>query len=216
MLDDIYYDPTAEEAYAISNDVPPDDIMQPETKPADSMASFERRIIAVQRRLKAPKNSWNAFGKYAYRNCEDILEGLKPLLKENDLLMTMDDEVFFLEGRFYIKATVTVRDALSDKSHSVSAYAREPENKKGSDQSQVTGSCSSYARKYALSAMWLIDDNKDPDEQQEQKPKDPPAQGPFVAHCTSCNTSYQFQSREQYQQFTANPGCCANPSWVVD
>ena len=219
MPDDIYYDePTAEEAYAMSNDVPPDDIMQEQEAPAEEPLSFERRIIDVQRRLKAPKNSWNAFGKYSYRNCEDILEGLKPLLKENDLLMTMDDDVFFLEGRFYIRATVTVRDVLSDKSHSVSAYAREPENKKGVDQSQVTGSCSSYARKYALSALWLIDDNKDPDMpqgQQEQKPKQPPAQGPFVARCANCGTQYQFQNANQYQQFIANPGCCNNPQWMV-
>lgn len=214
MPDDIYYGPTAEEAYAMSNDVPPDDIMQPETKPVDTMASFERRIIAVQRRLKAPKSQFNKFGGYSYRSCEDILEGLKPLLEEHDLLMTIDDEITFIEGRFYVKATVTVTDPATGASKSSHAYAREPENKKGSDQSQVTGSCSSYARKYALNAMWLTDDTKDADA--EQKPKGPPAQGPFVAHCTSCNTSYQFQSREQYQQFTANPGCCANPSWVVD
>ena len=206
MPDDIYYDEPVEQVAAID-----------EAAPNDGAASFWRRIIAVQRKLKAPKNSWNAFGKYAYRNCEDILEGLKPLLEKYDLLMTMSDDVLFLEGRFYIKATVTVCDVLSGQCHSVTALAREPENRKGSDQSQVTGSCSSYARKYALSALWLIDDNKDPDEgqKQEQQPKQPPAQGPFVASCTTCGTSYQFQTAEQYQQFIANPGCCANPHWVV-
>ena len=203
MPDDIYYADTPEQ--------PATEV----TTSGDSATSFWQRIIAVQRKLKAPKNQFNSFGKYAYRNCEDILEGLKPLLKENDLLMTMSDELVFLEGRFYIKATVTVRDALSELTHSVCAYAREPENKKGSDQSQVTGSCSSYARKYALSALWLIDDNKDPDEPQSQQPKEPPAQGPFVAQCTSCGTQYQFADANQYKQFLANPQCCPTPNWVV-
>lgn len=204
MPEDIYYDEPVEQVAANG-----------EAAPSDGAASLWQRIIAVQRRLKAPKSQYNAYGKFNYRNCEDILEGLKPLLEKYDLLMTMSDEVIFLEGRFYIKATVTVYDVLSGQKHSVSAFAREPENRKGSDQSQVTGSCSSYARKYALSALWLIDDNKDPDEPQEQKPKEPPAQGPFVAQCASCGTSYQFNSVEQYKQFIANPGCCNNPRWVV-
>lgn len=222
--DDIYYEPVGMDEIPVVQTTEPDvepPVEEPVEEPptdepvVDPATSFERRIIAVQCRLKAPKNQYNAFGKYSYRNCEDILEALKPLLEENDLLMTTNYDVVFIQGRFYIKATVTVRDVISGLSRSVSAYAREPENKKGSDQSQVTGSCSSYAHKYALSAMWLIDDNKDPDVPIPMPQKEPPANGPFVAHCKSCGTAYEFASAEQYQQFITNPGCCPNPHWEV-
>lgn len=216
MGDDIYFDVDAESAYAMDNDAPPDDIMQDQPEAPDTGAtSFMRRVIAVQRRLKAPKNQFNSFGGYPFRSCEDILEGLKPLLEEHDLLMTITDDIQFIEGRFYVKATVTVRDATSSMSMTSTAFAREPENRKGSDQSQVTGSCSSYARKYALNALWLIDDTKDPDVPPKQEPKQPPSQGSFVAHCKSCGTSYMFPSAEQYRQFISNPGCCPNPQWEV-
>lgn len=214
MPDDIYYDePTAEEAYAIDNNPAP--VQEREAPKEDAATSFERRIVAVQRRLKAPKSQFNSYGGYYFRSCEDILEGLKPLLEEYDLLMTITDDIFFVEGRFYVKATVTVTDIITGFSKSATGYAREPENRKGSDQSQVTGSCSSYARKYALNALWLIDDNKDPDTPQMQQPKQPPKQGPFVARCSNCGTQYQFADANQYKQFVANPSCCANPSWMV-
>ena len=215
MPDDIYYDePTAAEAYAIDNSTEPvqDEVAAPKV---DAATSFERRLIAVQRRLKAPKSQFNSYGGYYYRSCEDILEGLKPLLEEYDLLMTISDDIFFVEGRFYVKATVTVIDVATGLSRSTTAYAREPENRKGSDQSQVTGSCSSYARKYALNALWLIDDNKDPDTPLKQEAKQPPASGPFLARCKSCGTQYQFQNAEQYNQFIAHPNCCPNPQWQV-
>lgn len=218
--DDIYYEPagTDEPLVTAMNgpaSEPPSDRQFVDNANVDPATSFERRIIAVQCKLKAPKNQYNAFGKYSYRNCEDILEALKPLLEEADLLMTTNYDVVFIHERFYIKATVTVRDVFSGLSRSVSAYAREPENKKGSDQSQVTGSCSSYAHKYALSAMWLIDDNKDPDVPIPMPQKEPPASGPFVARCKSCGTAYEFSGVEQYQQFIVNPGCCPNPHWEV-
>jgi len=246
MPDDIYYDSdisydetSIEYAGAVTettddnaglNDA---ETMSEEQVEEFAETSFRRRIVAVQCSLKAPKSNFNKFGSFWYRNCEDILEGLKPLLAENDLLMTMCDELVFLEGRFYIKATVTVRDALSELSHSVCAYAREPENKKGADQSQVTGSCSSYARKYALSAMWLIDDNKDPDEpvdqqkqpeaqQQAQQPVAQQAmvqqpvvqQTPVVAHCENCGTRFSFDSVEYFTEWVKHPVCCPNPRWV--
>ena len=210
MGDDIYYgEPTAEEAYAIDNNPAPDGAAE------DAMTSFERRIIAVQRRLKAPKNQFNAFGGYNFRSCEDILEALKPLLEEYDLLMTIQDDIKFIEGRFYVKATVTVKDPITGARVSATALAREPENRKGSDQSQVTGSSSSYARKYALNALWLIDDTKDADVPLKQEPKQPPEHGPFLARCKSCGTQYQFQSADQYRQFITSPGCCPNPQWEV-
>lgn len=214
MPDDIYYDEqTLTEAYAVDDSAISDNNVA--VPKEDAATSFERRLIAVQRRLKAPKSQFNSYGGYYYRSCEDILEGLKPLLEEYDLLMTISDDIFFVEGRFYVKATVTVADVATGLSRSTTAYAREPENRKGSDQSQVTGSCSSYARKYALNALWLIDDNKDPDTPLKQEAKQPPASGPFLARCKSCGTQYQFQNVEQYNQFIAHPNCCPNPQWQV-
>lgn len=214
MPDDIYYDEqTLTEAYAVDDSAVSDNSVAAPKE--DAATSFERRLIAVQRRLKAPKSQFNSYGGYYYRSCEDILEGLKPLLEEYDLLMTISDDIFFVEGRFYVKATVTVVDVATGLSRSTTAYAREPENRKGSDQSQVTGSCSSYARKYALNALWLIDDNKDPDTPLKQEAKQPPASGPFLARCKSCGTQYQFQNAEQYNQFIAHPNCCPNPQWQV-
>ena len=119
------------------------------------------RILQVQSKLKAPKNQYNSFGKFKYRSAEDILEGLKPLLAKNELLQTISDEIVLVGDRFYIKATVTVRHG--EEEISVSAYAREVLNKKGMDESQITGTASSYARKYALNGMWAIDDTKDSD-----------------------------------------------------
>lgn len=182
----------------------------------DAATSFERRLIAVQRRLKAPKNQWNSFGKYSYRNCEDIFEGLKPLLEEYDLLLIMNNDIVFIEGYFYVKATATVKDPVTGSSISAVAFAREPTSKKGMDDSQVTGTASSYANKRALGNLFAIDDTKDADTTQgQQKPKEPPAQGPFVARCESCGTQYQFSDVNQYKQFLVNPQCCANPRWVV-
>lgn len=189
-----------------------DSALQPEENVA---TVFFRKLVEVQTKLKAPKNQWNGFGKYHYRSCEDILEGLKPLLEEYDLLLTLSDELFFLEGWHYVKATATLRDVVSGMSASISAYAREPQDKKGSDQSQVTGSCSSYARKYALAGLFLIDDNKDADTPAGQS-ANPPESGSFTAHCQTCGKRYAFQSREQYMGFIKQANCCPNPSWVVD
>lgn len=216
MPDDIYYDESVVEGGPYVADEESDTVervAEPKENPA---TSFDRRLISVQRKLKAPKNMFNSFGGYYYRSCEDILEGLKPLLEEYELLLSIDDELMYLEGRFYVKATVTVTDIRTGMHRSAHAFAREPENRKGSDQSQVTGSCSSYARKYALNALFLIDDTKDADVPPKQEPKEPPASGPFIARCKSCGTQYQFQSAEQYKQFIVNPGCCPNPQWQVE
>ena len=220
MPDEYIPEPTAEEAYAIDNNPAPvqEEVAAPKE---DASTSFERRLIAVQRRLKAPKSQFNSYGGYHYRSCEDILEGLKPLLEEYDLLMTLSDGIVYIEGRFYVKATVTVTDVITGLSKQVTAYAREPENRKGSDQSQVTGSCSSYARKYALNAFWLIDDTKDadfeePKQQRQRKPKEPPVGENFTAHCESCGTRYTFNDADYYRQFIQAPNCCQNPRWVVE
>ena len=121
------------------------------------------KLIAIQSELKAPKSQYNNFGKYSYRNCEDILEALKPLLKEHKSTIYISDEIVTVLERFYVKATVTFIDAETGEKIINTAYAREEECKKGMDGSQVTGASSSYARKYALNGMFAIDDAKDSD-----------------------------------------------------
>ena len=121
------------------------------------------KLIAIQSELKAPKSQYNNFGKYSYRNCEDILEALKPLLKEHKSTIYISDEIVTVLERFYVKATVTFIDAETGEKITNTAYAREEESKKGMDGSQVTGASSSYARKYALNGMFAIDDTKDSD-----------------------------------------------------
>ena len=125
--------------------------------------SIYAKLIKVQNELKAPKNQYNSFGKYSYRNCEDICESVKPLLLANGLAMFISDNIELIGDRYYIKAIVTVVDTETGETLTNSALAREEENKKGMDSSRVTGSTSSYARKYALNGMFLIDDTKDSD-----------------------------------------------------
>lgn len=120
-------------------------------------------LMAVQAELKAPKNQHNSFGKYDYRSAEDIIEAVKPLLKENGLFLNMSDEIVLIGDRYYVKATVKVVDVVTGESVQTSALAREAAQKKGMDESQVTGTASSYARKYALNGLFAIDDNRDAD-----------------------------------------------------
>jgi len=119
------------------------------------------KLIAIQSELKAPKNQFNDFGKYKYRSVEDILEAVKPLLEKHGCLLTITDDIIECGGRIYIHAMAVFADGEQFKE--VSAYAREAETKKGMDEAQITGSASSYARKYALNGLFLIDDTKDPD-----------------------------------------------------
>ena len=120
-------------------------------------------LMAVQAELKAPKNQHNSFGKYDYRSAEDIIEAVKPLLKDNGLFLNMSDEIVLIGDRYYVKATVKVVDVVTGESVQASALAREAAQKKGMDESQVTGTASSYARKYALNGLFAIDDNRDAD-----------------------------------------------------
>lgn len=121
------------------------------------------KLVEVQNKLKAPRSQFNKFGNYAYRNCEDILEALKPLLNEVKAIVNISDDVVMVGDRYYIKATVKFIDAETGEFVEASAMAREEENKKGMDSSQLTGSTSSYARKYALNGLFAIDDTKDSD-----------------------------------------------------
>lgn len=134
------------------------------------------KLLKIQMELKAPKGQFNSFGKYKYRSVEDILESVKPLLEKEGVLLTITDELVNIGERYYIKATATLSDG--EKQVSVNGYAREEEQKKGMDWSQITGASSSYARKYALNWLFLIDDTKDSDftnthdkEEKTTKPK---------------------------------------------
>lgn len=152
--------------------------------------TYMEELRFIQQALKAPKGQYNYFGKYKYRSCEDILEAVKPLLKETNCMLTISDDIFCIgepivkyktckttdkngrdleeerfdsiNGRVYIKATATLTNK-DGKSVSVCGFAREEETKKGMDSSQITGAASSYARKYALNGLFCIDDNKDSD-----------------------------------------------------
>lgn len=123
--------------------------------------SFYEKLIKVQKELKAPKSNYNKFGNFYYRSAEDILEAVKPLNAKYGLVLTLKDEPVLVGERYYIKATARITDG--DESHEVTAYARESQAKKGMDDSQITGTASSYARKYALNGLFLIDDTKDAD-----------------------------------------------------
>lgn len=124
---------------------------------------MNEKILKIQSELKAPKGQYNSFGKYKYRSCEDILEAVKPLLKENNMIMNITDELVYIGERYYIKATAILTDVETNTQFINVAYAREDESKKGMDGSQITGTASSYARKYALNGLFLIDDTKDAD-----------------------------------------------------
>lgn len=131
-----------------------------------------KELIEIQKKLKAPKGQYNKFGNYNYRSCEDILEAVKPLVLEQGCSLTISDEIVDVGGRIYVKATAVLRKA--EITVSCTAYAREPETKKGMDESQITGAASSYARKYALNGLFCIDDTKDADATNNHKPKQAP------------------------------------------
>lgn len=144
------------------------------------MGNVRASLAAVQAALKAPKSQYNSFGKYKYRSCEDILEAVKPLLKEHGLTLTLCDSLTECGGRIYIRAAACVQDVESGDEVEACAFAREPETKKGMDDSQITGTASSYARKYALNGLFCIDDTKDADTE-ESRGRD--QAGPSCAQC---------------------------------
>lgn len=126
--------------------------------------SLVKLLQEVQTELKAPKSQYNSYANFHYRSQEDILEAVKPLLAKRGLALTLNDEIVQFGTRVYVKATATLYGEM-DKSFKVEAYAREPEEKKGMDESQITGMASSYARKYALNGLFAIDDTEDSDAQ---------------------------------------------------
>lgn len=136
------------------------------------MTVYEK-LLSVQNKLKAPKNQYNKFGGYYYRNCEDILEAVKPILLETKTTLLLNDEVVLIGNRFYLKATAIFIDVVDGTKIECSAYANESEPHKGMTAEQVTGAASSYARKYALNALFCIDDTKDADSDEQPKPAQP-------------------------------------------
>ena len=178
--------------------------------------TFQQRLINVQSRLKAPKSQYNSFGKYAYRNQEDILEAVKPLLAENGLTMTISDEIIgdgFDSSMLIVKAVVTITDG--DKSLQVSACAGIDPNRKGMDIAQSFGASSSYARKYALNGAFLIDDTKDADATNTHG-KDAPASAPTAKPIAKPKDDDMFQkavdrmkqvgTKEKYDEIVAAIG----------
>lgn len=147
--------------------------------------TLQQKLIEIQAELKAPKSQFNKFGGYNYRNCEDILEAVKPLCAKHEIVPLLSDEIVMIGDRFYIKATAKVTDGKEEIA--TTAFARESKDKKGMDESQITGSASSYARKYALNGLFCIDDTKDADfmdnsqSNKQQQPK-PQQQPPKEAH----------------------------------
>ncbi len=125
------------------------------------MNNIYAKLSNIQAELKAPKSQYNDFGKYPFRSCEDILEAVKPICKKHDITLIVYDSVEMLGERYYIKATAELIDIESGERVQGFAYARESLQKKGMDEAQITGSTSSYARKYALNGLFNIDDNKD-------------------------------------------------------
>ena len=129
----------------------------------DKKMNIYEKLMNIQSELKAPKNLVNKFGGFNYRSCEDILEAVKPLLKKYNCTLQVSDELENIGGKNYIKSTARLIDIDSTSSIDNTAYAREAEEKKGMSEEMLTGSCSSYCRKYCLNGLFLIDDNKDPD-----------------------------------------------------
>ena len=125
--------------------------------------TIHEKLQGIQSSLKAPKGQTNKFGGYSYRSAEDILTAVKPLLAEYACTLVISDDIVSVDGRVYVKATAVLAEAESDYSIQVQGFAREAESRKGMDDSQITGSASSYARKYALNGLFAIDDTKDAD-----------------------------------------------------
>ncbi len=157
---------------------------------------FLSRFSAAQNELKAPKNQYNNFGKYSYRSCEDILEAAKPVCAKRGLLLIVSDEIVQFGERYYVKATASIYDAQDggDNFIKASAFAREPLDKKGMDDSQITGAASSYARKYALNGLFCIDDTKDTDTRnnaENGKKPAPRAKSEPEYKCAECGKPFE-------------------------
>lgn len=136
------------------------------------------KLRQIQTEIKAPKNLYNKFANFSYRSAEGIITAVKPFLKKYNCTLTLNDEIVQVGERYYIKAVATLTDNESKETETATAYAREPQDKKGMDDSQITGSTSSYARKYALNGLFLLDDAKDPDSVEKDEEDEKARQNP--------------------------------------
>lgn len=161
------------------------------------MTVYEK-LAKVQQELKAPKGQFNSFGKYKYRSCEDILEAVKPLLGAVKATLTISDDMDFVGDRYYIVATATFTDAETGECVCVLARAREEQDKKGMDGSQITGTASSYARKYALNGLFCIDDTKDSDATNTHGNAESK-----IAPCTDCGASITATLKKDGTEWSA-------------
>lgn len=167
------------------------------------MTIFEK-LQKIQTALKAPKNQHNSYGGYNYRSCEDIFEGLKPCMEEQGTALVITDDIVTIGDRFYVKAVATLYSTEDGSSISNTAYAREETTKKGMDGSQITGSSSSYARKYALNGLFCIDDTKDADTDEQKKQSEAKAQRQEAQQQRQQQSRGQ-QSQQQPQQQPSEP-----------
>ena len=185
--------------------------------------NIQEKLTTIQLDLKAPKSKRNNFGNYNYRSCEDILEAFKPLLAANMCSLTLDDDVLCIGDRVYVKATATLTDHAEGATISTHAFAREAETKKGMDESQITGTTSSSARKYALNGLFAIDDTKDADtdeyqgrEATRQTAKQEPKQTAKPFKCSVCGNDVvpvsfdgkNYSARAIAEQTTKKKGQC--------
>ena len=162
------------------------------------LGNILRKLNKIQKELKAPKNQYNDFAKFTYRSCEDILEGVKPLCEQYQCAIFLTDSVKMVGDRYYIEATATIFDVESEESYTTVAYAREEDKKDKMDRSQTTGSASSYARKYALNGLLAIDDTKDSDSLEPDKPSTQPKKTEYkpVQKVPTSSAQYAKENKE--------------------
>lgn len=167
------------------------------------MSDFLKRVGMAQAELKAPKNQYNSFGKYNYRSCEDILEAAKPICRKHGLVLLLTDKPVCIGERYYIEATARLYDTESDLFLEATASAREADTKKGMDDSQVTGTASSYARKYALNGLFNIDDTKDADTDAYKKQTTTNSTAAPEYKCADCGKPFEaFRDPTSGKTFT--------------
>lgn len=169
------------------------------------MKEILEKLSKIQAKLKAPKNQYNKFGNYNYRSCEDILEAVKPLAAEFGCTLTVGDKLEYIGERYYVTATATLYDTETGQNITNTASAREEETKKGMDSSQITGTASSYARKYALNGLFCIDDTKDADTNEF---KNQQSNVPGPVKCPKCG--------KLVKGFTRPDGTAASPEDVLE
>lgn len=168
-------------------------------------ATLYRKLLEIQRDLKCEKKQYNSFGKYSFRSKEDILEAVKPLAHERGCTVTVDDDFTEIAaGWVYCRSTAILTDADTTDTVRCHGWAREPKDKKGMDDSQITGTAASYAGKRALGNLFAIDDTADADKLNDGHQE--PTSGPFDAICTACGQRYRFESAEQLRQSACQCG----------